>query len=240
MSPPRRSPRRILVGAVSFADARPALELMNQLAARTRFVVGGLLVEEPIFGDLPRLARQRVVSPGGTLLATPTVEQARRMMESDARDFARALAALSHDGEPLQRRQGELALAMWEAAAGWDALVLGHRMLHGLRGRVVLIAPPTGAGSAAPAQAEALASALHTSVAVLALGDEPADLPAEHFTSQEALLHRVARMHCAAIVLDRTAGPITTVDQLRALTAAARCPVVVLGEAPATSAKHGI
>ena len=43
------------------------------------------------------------------------------------------------------------------------------------------------------------------------------------------MLALISRMNASAVVLDLSAGPFRTHDQLRQLLAAARCPLLVLG-----------
>ncbi|HCQ63650.1 MAG TPA: hypothetical protein DIU07_00030 [Rhodobacteraceae bacterium] len=225
-----RPPRRILIGAASYADARAALRLARQLAVTLQAEVRGLLVEEAILSDLPRLARQRVVTASGALHDVPTARQAARMIEHDAKAFQSGLAELSATARPLERRRGDLTVAMWEDAREWDVVVYGLREFHGLGGRIVLIAPAAGTARDAADLAEDLAWAAGTTAIALGLAtcsDTGAD---ETFPDAAALLARISRLNCAAVVLDRAAGPIRSVDQLRALLAAAHCPVVLVGQ----------
>ncbi len=228
-----KPPRRILIGAGTYADARVAIRLTRQIAARSAAVVGGILVEETAWADLPRLKLQRVVTSGGQLVAPPSARQARRMFERDARAFEDELSGLAQTAGPLARRRGELAETVWAAAAGWDVLVLGYRAMQPLPGRVVLIQPPGEGAPEAAALADRLARGLGTSTITLGLGSPRADLPGERLPTEDALFDRLSRISCAAVVLDRAAGPFHTLDQLRRLLASARCPVVLLGAPPA-------
>ena len=225
-----RSPRRILIGAASYADARAALRLARRMAAQSQAVVGGLLVEEEFLRLLPRLGRQRVVTASGALRDVPTGEQVARMIEHDAKAFQAALSELAKSAGPLERRRGELTVAAWDAARGWDVLVYGQRETHGLSGRIVLIAPPAGAHSDAPPLAEDLAREMGTTSITLGLSPDASDRVDEVYPSEAALLGRIGRLNCAAVVLDRAGGPIHSVEQLRELLAAARCPVVLVGQ----------
>ena len=226
-----RPPRRILIGAASYADARAALRLAQHMAAQSRAVLGGLLVEEELLADLPRLARQRVVTATGGLRDVPTAQQFARMIERDAKAFQAALSELATAAGPLEQRRGELTVSVWEAAQEWDVLVYGQRETHGLRGQVVLIAPPAGTHSDAGALAEDLARSTGTAPIALGLAPDAGERADETFATEAALLGRIERLNCAAVVLDRAVGPFHSVEQMRALLAAARCPVVIVGRA---------
>lgn len=229
MTSPDLSPLRILIGAASFADARAALRLARLLAARAPAQVGGLLVEEVGLGDLPRLGRQRIVTASGALRDMPTPGEIARLVERDARDFAAALAELAGAAGPLVRRQGELTPTLLQVETAWDVLVFGQRETHGLRGRVVLIVPPAGAPHQAAELAEDLARAAGTRTLALGLAGDGGAGADDVCADEAALVARIGRLNCTAVVLDVRAGPIRSLDALRAVVAAARCPVVVVG-----------
>lgn len=235
----RTTPLRILVGAASFADARTALNLARHLARRAPAEIGGLLVEDILLGELPRLGRQRIVSASGTLQALPDARQIARMVERDAKDFAAALAGFAAATHPLERRQGDLTVSVMERAKGWDILVFGQRETHALRGRVVLIAPPAGPAPQVAELAREIARATGTTILSLGLAQDGHDGADETCANISALVARIGRLNCSAVVLDARAGPIRDVDTLRALLAAAHCPVVVVGGPPATEPPRG-
>ncbi len=230
MPPPAR---RILIGAGSFADARAALRLAERLAGDLAAELGGMLVEEAILYEIADLPKPRVITSSGTMIVAPSRARLRTLVEGDARAFRETLSALARSRKwSFERRRGELISGLCQAARGWDLLLLGHRETQRLPGRVVLIAPPEGAGEAAAGLAGDLAAALRTDVVALRLGPEQPGGTAqgsEHLGGEDALLARIGRIHAAAVVLDLSAGPLRTYDQLRRLHAAARCPLVVLG-----------
>lgn len=226
---------RILVGAGSFADARAALALMRDLVRRSGAQIGGLLVEETTFAEVPRLGRQRIVTHSGAMIAAPTPRQVRAMIERDARAFEAALAEFAGVTRPLARGQGDLALSAWEASQGWDAVVLGQRALHALPGRIVLIAPPGDATSDAPAFAAEIAGANRRALFSLEIAEG-----VDATTAKSVLLDRIARINCTAVVLDRTAGPLRDVDTIRRLLSVARCPVFVLGRPTPIAGKRPV
>jgi len=80
--------------------------------------------------------------------------------------------------------------------------------------------------------------AVRTNLVAFALGPEsprPEDqsLDCEWFSSEAEILSRISRMNASVVVLDLSAGPFRTHDQLRLLLGVARCPVLVLGAAQA-------
>jgi len=225
MKKPGRPSHRILIGAASYADARAALHLTRLLAAQSRAVVSGLLVEETTLIDLPRLGRQRVVTASGALHDVPTPEQVQRMIERDAAAFQAALSDLAGAASTVERRRGKLVDLMWEAAQAWDVLLFGHRETHAVPGRVVLISAPAGVASDAADLAEDLARAAGTTTVAL---DPP---PESDATGVAALLERLGRINCTAVVLDRSAGSIASADLLSDVLSAARCPIVLVGRA---------
>ncbi len=235
MSAAPKSSRRILIGAGSFADARAALRLVDRLAEGLVTEVGGMLVEETVVAELADLPRQRVITSSGTFVVAPSRRQIRTVIESDARAFRKMLSAMSQPQKwTFERRHGELISGLCEAAKGWDLLLLGHREIHRLTGRVVLIVPSVKASQTVEDLAEELASRLGTCTVRLSLVPAPAETPeispqSECYDSEDALLQRIARIHASAVVLDLSAGPLRTNDQLRHLFAAARCPIVVVG-----------
>lgn len=224
---------RILIGAGCFADARAVSRLAERLAAMFTAEVGGLLMEEVILSEIADLPRQRVITSSGRLIVAPSQRQIRTLIESDAKAFRRMLSGLARSKKYFfERRRGELISGLCEAAKDWDVLLLGHRDIHRLTGRVVLIAPPPNTSRASENVAKELALALQTETTSLALGEAGEKAEAEeYFPTEDALMTRVGRIHASAVVLDLSAGPLRTYDQLRRLLAAARCPIVVLGAA---------
>lgn len=234
-----KPPRRILIGAASFADARAALRLARHLVAQSQTEVAGLLVEETSIEGLPRLARQRVVTSSGALRDVPTAREAARMIEGDIKAFRAALAELPGPPGPVERRRGDLTVATWEVAHRWDILVCGQRETHRLPGRIILIAPPAGAAPDAAELAQDLARAAGSTTVTLGLAPNQGPGAEEIYPDERALFDRIGRLNCAAVVLDRAAGPIRRPDQLRALLAAAHCPVVLVGATTETPASPG-
>lgn len=254
MTSPPKSPRRLLIGAGSFADAQAALRLAERLAETLSGDLGGLLVEETVVTEIVDRPGQRVVTSSGTVVVAPSPRQVRTLMESDARAFRDSLSGLARARTrkwSFERRQGDLIGGLRESARGWDVLLLGHRPMHQRAGRVVLISPPGGAARDAADLAHDLARALRTDLVALSFGPETAETSAtpatpktpaapaadeprgehEHFASEPALLARLGRLNATAVVLDLAAGPLRSYDQLRRLLDAARCPVLVFGAA---------
>lgn len=243
MTQPPERPRRLLIGAGSFADARGALRLAERLAETLGGDLGGLLVEETIVTEVVDLPGQRVVTSSGSIMVAPSRNQIRTLMESDAKAFRETLSGLARAKTRkwfFERRHGDLISGLCEASRGWDLLLLGHRETHRRAGRVALIAPPSGSSQAAADLARDLARALGTGMAVLSIDPDIAQRQDkgdgdERFASETDMLSRVNRMNASAVVLDLSAGPLHTHDQLRLLLAAARCPVLVLSAAQGTA-----
>jgi len=239
MITPPKSPKRLLIGAGSFADAQAALRLTEQLAETFAGDFGGLLVEETVVTEVVDLPGQRVVTLSGTLLVAPSSRQVRSLIESDAKAFRETLSGLARAKTrkwSFERRQGDLISGLCEMATDWDLVLLGHRKIHRRTGRVVLIAPPGAGSQDAMNLAENLAKALRTDLRIFSLGAEhlePDDRrgDGERFSSKDAMLARLNRTNASVVVLDLSAGPFRTQDHLRYVLAAARCPVLVLGAA---------
>lgn len=237
MSAVPKPPRRILIGAGSFADAEAAFRLVEWLAEEMTTELGGMLVEETILPEIASLPKQKIVTSSGTLLVAPTPTQLRTIIESDAKAFQKALSALARSRKwSFERCRGELVSGLCEAARGWDLLLLGYRASSRQTGVVLLIAPPAKATQDSVRIAGDLARALGTAAVSLSLDapgapqdTHPADI--ETVPGEDTLLARLERIHASAVVLDLSAGPLRTYDQLRRVVAAARCPVVVLGAA---------
>jgi hypothetical protein len=235
MTLPSKSPQRLLIGAGCFADAQAALQLAEQIAGSLAGDLGGLLVEETIFTEVVDLPGQRVVTSSGTLVVAPSRQQVRTLIESDAKAFRDTLSGLAQSKAckwSFERRRGDLIGGLCAAAVGWDILILGHRETHRQAGKVVLITPPAFAQQSAVGFAEDLAKVLQVDLDVVSLGIVDTSVQqGGPRSSEDALLARVNRTNAAAVVLDLSAGPLHTHDQLRHLLAVARCPVLVLGAA---------
>lgn len=235
MTSPSKPSKRLLIGASCFADAKAALRLAERLGGTLFGELGGLLVEETIVTEIVDLPWQRVVTSSGTFVVVPSRQQIRTLVESDAKAFRDTLSGLAQSKArkwSFERRHGDLISGLCAAAAGWDILLLGHRETHRQAGKIVVIAPPVTAPQSAIELAEDLAKALRTELVTASIGTE--ETPAQQhmpFSSDAALLAYINRTSASAVVLDLSAGPLRTHDQLRHVLAAARCPVLVLGAA---------
>jgi hypothetical protein len=232
--------KRLLIGASCFADAQPALRLAEQLTETLAGDLGGMLIEETIVTEAFDLPGQRVVTSGGTLVVVPSCQQIRSLIESDAKAFRNSLVGLARTTArkwSFERRHGELISGLCEAATGWDILLLGHREIHHQAGKLVLITPPGAAAQSAAGLALDLVKRLRADLVALSIGPEIPELndvqsqQRERFASEVDLLAFINRTNASAVVLDLSAGPFHTHDQLRHVLAAARCPVLVLGAA---------
>lgn len=234
MTGARRDSLRILIGAGSFADARAALRLVERLDENLAKELGGVFVEDTMIAELADIPRQRVITSSGTVVVAPSRHQIRTVIESDANAFRQMLSGLARQHKwSFERRRGELISGLCEAAKGWDLLLLGYRETHRFSGHVILIAPPDNKSQSAGLFAEDLARALDAATVRMSLSPTPAPVSGEptdteFFTNEDALLARIERTHASAIVLDLSAGPLRTYDQIRRLLTAGRCPIVVI------------
>ena len=233
MTPPTTPRRRLLIGATSFTDAQAALHLTERLAETLAGDLCGILVEETIVTEIVDLPGQRVVTSSGTLVVAPSSQQVRTFVESDARLFHDTLSDLARNKErdwSFERRHGDLIAGLCEAAKGWDILLLGHREINKRHGKVVLVAPPMTASQRAVELAEGLASALRADLVAITIGSENASTAQRQvFSTEAALLAHINRTNTSVVVMDLSAGPLHTHDQLRHLLSVARCPVLVFG-----------
>lgn len=236
MAPPKPK-TRILIGAGCFADAEAAMRLVDRILTSLPAELGGVLVDEDVMGGGARWPGQRVVTMRGALVAPPSLPQIRTLQASDARAFRNRLAALARTQSlkwSFERRGGDLIHGMFEAAQGWDILLLGHRELHKRPGHVVILTSDPTASDRAAALARNLAGVLTTSVLTLCLSDKDAGSDATGSVritvrSPADLLAHLGRINAAAVVIDLATSPPQMQDQLRQLLDAARCPVAVLG-----------
>lgn len=215
--------KRILVGAGSFADARSALAILDRLLNFGITDIGGLFVEDrgAIDAAAPRMSA--LVGPRGTLRATPTPQLLNLMWQSDARAFRDRLMQLAARRAlrwSFERQPGEPVAGLCGAAQSWDWLLIGHLPSGAHAGRVVGIAPAAEGGDGVGQLTEALAQSLRSGALLI-----PDNTP------EAEILARLEHLHAAAVVIDAASGPFRTATQIRALLAAARCPVLVLGAA---------
>lgn len=232
---------RILIGAGCFADAQSALRLVDQISERTLVGLGGILVDELLAEELIGIPSAKCVTSGGTLSAVPTARQMRSLLESDAKAFCQTLSAMADANAAkwtFERRRGDMIRVLFEAASGWDMLLLGHRNLHKHGGDVVLIETRKRTSQAAEALAELLSRKQRRNLFRLVLSDpEEAQLmprdtghyKSAEVTSIDALIEYAGRLSASVIVFDLASGPLLTSSQFRSLLNAARCPILILG-----------
>lgn len=218
--------KRLLIGAGSFADAESGLRLVELLAGRVNADLGGVLIE-------PRAVTfhgQKLISAAGSLREAPSEVEAARAAERDARAFRQKLSVVAKSRTlawSFDRRTGDLAATLCEAAREWDMVVIGASPMHRTRGKVIWIMPGDArTRDKAREFAETLAQALPSDVVSLSVGVPEAD---ETFDTEADLLSRLNRVNAAVVVIDMIAGPLTTPEALRRLLGAARCPVLILG-----------
>lgn len=228
--------RRIMIGAGCFADAEAAMRLAERILANLPAELGGVLVEESAVPETVRFPGQRVVTAGGSLKVPPSPRQIRAVAESDARAFRDRLARMAQTRSAelyFERRDGDLIRGVFEAAKGWDILLLGYREMHKCPGQVVVVTDASGAPRACTLAGD-LAQALKTGIVMLSLAGDDADMDQTGATrialnSVSELLAQLSRINASAVVVDLVASPLEADGHLRQLLEAARCPVVVLG-----------
>lgn len=222
--------KRLLVGAGSFADAESGLRLAELLAGRVPADLGGVLVEP----RAPAFRSQKLVSAAGLLRDAPNEAEAARAAERDARAFRQKLSVVAKSRTlawTFDRRTGDLAATLCDAAREWDIVVMGASPLHRAPGRVIwIMAGEAENQSGARDIAEALARSLGSDLVSFSVGGADAD---ETFATEAEMLSRINRVNAGVVVIDMATGPLTTPEALRRLIGAARCPVLILGAAKA-------
>lgn len=211
---------RLTVCAGSFEDARRALALLERMTDLPLAEIAGVLLEDPRHAEAAALPHQRLVTFGGGLTTAPSPAALAQRAARDAAAFRtdlERLAAARRAAWRFERRSGALAAALADAE---EMILLAHAGALRPSRRVVLIAPPGGAGAGWPL-AEALARAM---------GGHVEELPApEDAEGREALVARVGRMSAAALVVARGPDAPWPAEALEPLVEAARCPVLLTG-----------
>jgi hypothetical protein len=222
--------KRLLVGAGSFADAESGLRLAELLAGRVPADLGGVLVEP----RAPAFRSQKLGSAAGLLRDAPNEAEAARAAERDARAFRQKLSVVAKSRTlawTFDRRTGDLAATLCDAAREWDIVVMGASPLHRAPGRVIwIMAGEADNRTAARDIAEALARSLGSDLVSFSVSVADAD---ETFATEADMLSRINRVNAGVVVIDMATGPLTTPEALRRLIGAARCPVLILGAAKA-------
>ncbi|TDE37089.1 hypothetical protein [Antarcticimicrobium sediminis] len=224
MAAPGPGHKRILVGAGSFADARAALAILDLLSGVGITDIGGLFLEDREVMEAATPRTSALVSPRGAIGTAPSRQVLRLMWRSDARAFRDRLIQLAARRAlrwSFERAPGEPVAGLCNVAHSWDWLLIGHLPSGAHAGRVVGVFHGAAAGGDGVGElTEGLARSLGTGAELIADTLPEADI-----------LARLERVHAAAVVIDAGAGPFRTAAQIRALLAAARCPILVLGAA---------
>lgn len=223
--------KRVLVCASCFTDALSALRLLDAGQGLAATEIRGLLISSTVFDDMAGPQGRRVVTPSGALVAAPSGEGARALIEGDAKAFRRSLASMAQScaaSWSFEMRSGELIEGMWTADEGLDVLLVGYRPEHRRKANVVLLAQSGAASGEARALAEALA--LRLNLEVVSLVCDPEEQPGGHGAPPplRGLLSRLNRINAEAVVVDVTSAPFKSPEFLRAVLAAARCPLLMI------------
>jgi len=229
------SKTRILISAGSFADAAAALKILRRLQTNTSFTIGGLFVEDSATMALCEIPNQRIVSCSGALMIAPNQSQVRTVLDADAKAFRASLEQISKSIATqwtFERSMGDLVQNALQASASWDVIVFGHRNIHPVGGKIVLLDAPDTKDQTLVTFADYLADAVSADRLVFTIGSGPEGTREHHFfeTTQDALT-QLARTNVQAVLVDLAHGPIRNPDELRCLLELARCPVFVFGSA---------
>ena len=134
--------KRLLIGAESFADAKPALRIAEALLNYGVSDIGGRFVENLQNTETWPPHAQRVVTSGGALSEAPTKAQQKQQFERDAKAFREDLARIASASEidwRFDREKGNPIQKLVLAARDWDMLVIGHRRLSRHTGCILSI-----------------------------------------------------------------------------------------------------
>jgi len=225
--------RRILIGASCFADALSALRLVDAAEDLPPTDIRGLLFAEVPPEESAGSSGRRVVTPSGALVAAPSGRRAQALIAADAKAFQHQIACMAQScaaSWSFEMRAGELVEGVWGAEEAHDLLLVGCRPGHLRKGKVVLLTASGETSVEAKALAEALGRRLTAEVVLLALG--PAEAPGGGHQGEDsplrALHSRLNRINAEAVVMDLAAAGFRSPELLRAVLAAARCPLLAL------------
>lgn len=227
---------RILVGAGSYVDAVAAVRIVERLAETLNTELGGVLVEENTL-ELCRLPNQRVVQSSGETTHAPNRAQVRTLMQADARAFRQLLAKAAHPSRPFgffTQERGDLVPTALQTAAGWDLLIIGHRRVHKMRGKIVVLGSQGPDETAMDTMAVRLSDKLRTQKIQFAIQTARVSEAAGviQLKTLGETLGALSRLNAEAVLLDLRTGIVQDQTDLARVVEAARCPVIVFGVAP--------
>lgn len=229
MTKPAPQDTGILIGASSYVDAAEALRLISSLTGEWRPRLGGLFIEEAQIAALCCMPNQRVVTTSGALAVAPSLAQIKTIMEADARAFRTALAGIAEGaGLPwsFEREMGDLLEMGLQMAVSWDILVLAHRSINAVTGKVVVLEPAARPSPRAEALGDTMARQLGAERVIFPMPQESHEIGSGSLTQT---LRALEKVNAQALVIDASDTGLSGADDLRRLTDAARCPVFVIG-----------
>lgn len=238
MNAHRSGSTRILVGASSYIDASAAMRLLGRLMGTWQPSLGGVLIEDTESLAICSLPDRRIVTPSGTVVLAPSLSQIRTLIEADARAFRQSLARLAEDaGAPwtFERDRGDLIQTGLRMARAWDVLVIAHRNLHPVAGKVVLMGSPETADSPIMMMSKRLSARLNADPVILTVdtttrqATAPKPFNRHSFATFDQALAQLARLNTQAVLVDMSRGPVRTAEDLHRIIDVARCPVFVFG-----------
>ncbi|MEM7059936.1 MAG: hypothetical protein AAF557_20330 [Pseudomonadota bacterium] len=138
-----RAPR-VILGAICFADARPAIRLGAELAACIGGEIRAMLVEDDAvrrFAALP-FAKALIQTKRASQPITPADMQ--KAFARDASIFQETLDQAARRAAvrwSFEQRRGQFIAEMRNAASAGDLILIGHQRTHDPRGDIVLFDP---------------------------------------------------------------------------------------------------
>ena len=229
---------RILVGASSFADAAAALRLVDRLAIALRAGLGGILIEEENTLAICQIQDKRIILLNGTTMIAPSRSQVRTLLDADARAFRQWLARTAKTTGTdwvFAQEAGDLVNTALRTAAGWDILVIGHRPIHAIKGKIVLLETSKSCSAEMGEAARLLSRQFSADLVVFSVNhDEAAEDSIQNtgrfqFATLEEAMHALARTNAQAVLVDLSRGSFRTADDLSRLLEVSRCPLIVFG-----------
>ncbi len=213
--------KRLLIGAESFADAKPALRIAEALLNHGVSDIGGRFVENLRNTETWPAHAQCVVTSGGALSDAPTEAQQKQQFERDAKAFREDLARIASASKidwRFDREEGDPVRQLVLAARDWDMLVIGHRRLSRQTGCILSIQTEGSGADRNRSLTDELSRAFRARTMVIP-GQQP----------EAALLTSINRVCARVVVVDAGAEPMQEASQVQRLLEAARCPVLILG-----------
>lgn len=210
----------LLIGAGSFADAKPALRIAEALLSFGQSDISGILVEETQDVEaLPEHARC-IVTQSGAICVAPTMEKRSLLLKGDAKAFRDSLIQLAKGQEVnwrIDREEGDPVNRLLSTELKWSALLIGHRIIGRQSGSVVTLSSKGGLAIRTRTLSQSLSQMLRTAVM---------ELDFEQLGSE--LLKTLNQISAAVVVIEVESGQAINKEQIRKILEASRCPVLIV------------